>query len=94
MTSPAIVVVTIRTGPPPSRLPSAGRSTQWRRMMTTAARGIRMPNCGLMIAAIVVRIAARSDRPRHSSRTARRRTSVPTESTWAQMALSNQVDGD
>ena len=93
VTRPASVVVTIRTGPPPSRLPSSGRSTQWRRMITTAARGIRIPNWGLMIAAIVVRMAARSDLPRHSSRTASTRKSVPTESTWAQTALSNQVTG-
>ena len=93
VTSPAIVVVTIRTGPPPRLLPSSGRSTQWRRMMTIAASGMRIPNCGLMIAAIVVRTAARSDRPRHRSRTARRRKSVPTASTWDQTALSNQVIG-
>ena len=94
VTRPAIVVVR-----DPDRAAARGgcrrpgRSTQWRRMITIAARGIRIPNWGLMIAATVVRIAARSDRPRHSSRTARRRTSVPTESTWAQTALSNQVTG-
>ncbi len=55
--------------------------------------GMRIPNCGLMIAATVVRTVAGTMRPFQSSRTARRRTTVPTESTWPQTALSNQVTG-
>ncbi len=62
-------------------------------MMTTAAIGTRIPNCGLMIAATVARTVAGIIRPRQSSRTARRRKTVPTESTWPQIELSNQVTG-
>ena len=46
-----------------------------------------------MIAAITVRMAARSGRSRHSSRRPSRRKTTPNESTWPQIELSNQVMG-
>ena len=55
--------------------------------------GTRMPSCGLTIAATTAKNDARSGRRRHRSRRPSRRKTTPTESTWAQMALSNQVTG-
>jgi hypothetical protein len=62
-------------------------------MTTTATIGMMIPSCGLMSAAIMARTAARSDRPRHSSRRESSSTTTPTESTWPQTTLSNQVIG-
>ena len=72
---------------------ASSQSTRWRRTATTTRIGIRMPSCGLMIAATTARIDARSIRPRHSSRSPRSRKTAPNESTWPQIALSNQVTG-
>ena len=62
-------------------------------MTTIATIGMRIPSCGLMSAASAARIAARSGRSRHSSRRASSSTTTPTESTWPQTTLSNQVTG-
>ena len=70
---------------------SGGNSA--RRIVTTATIGMRIPSCGLMRAAMTVKIAARSGRSRHSSRRPRRRKTTPNESTWPQSTLSNQVTG-
>ena len=61
--------------------------------MIAATIGTRIPSCGLVTAAITVKIAARSGRSRHSSRMPSSRKTTPTESTWPQMTLSNQVIG-
>ena len=62
-------------------------------MVTTATSGMRIPSCGLMIAAMTVKIAARSGRSRHSSRRPSSRNTTPNESTWPQTTLSNQLIG-
>ena len=64
-----------------------------RRMVTTARIGMRMPSWGLMSAAMTVKIAARSGRSRQTSRRPSSRKTTPTESTWPQTTLSNQVTG-
>ena len=83
-----------RGGRRPRRPPSgsaAGQSA--RRIVTTATIGIRIPSCGLISAATTAQIAARSGRSRHSSRRPSRRKTTPTESTWPQTTLSNQLIG-
>ena len=62
-------------------------------MTTNATMGTRIASCGFTSAAVTARIAARSRRPFHSSRTASSRNTVPNESTWPQMTESNQVIG-
>ncbi len=52
-----------------------------------------MASCGLISAATTARIAERSLRPRHSSRIASSRNTVPKLSTWPQTTESNQVIG-
>ena len=52
-----------------------------------------MPSCGLTIAARTAKNDARSGRPRHRSRKPSSRKITPNESTWPQIALSNQVTG-
>jgi hypothetical protein len=105
--NPASAVVTIRIGPrtrrshavvvlrtsgsPSAPKPPSGQNA--RRMTTMATSGIRMPSCGFTSAASVARIAARSGRSRHSSRSASRSTTTPTESTWPQTTLSNHDTG-
>ena len=103
--NPATPVVRIRSGPAARRShprpegagassspqPPAGHRA--RRMVTTATIGTRIASCGLMSAATTARIAERSLRPRHSSRTASSRNTVPKLSTWPQITESNQVIG-
>ena len=105
VTSPARPVVRIRTGPAARRSqpkpvgrgassspqPPAGHSA--RRIVTTATIGTRIASCGLISAATTARIADRSLRPRHSSRMASSRNTVPKLSTWPQITESNQVIG-
>ena len=74
-----------------SPYPPAGHSA--RRIVMMATSGTRMPSCGLMTAAIIVKIAARSGRSRHSSRRPSSRNTTPNESTWPHTALSNQLTG-
>ena len=52
-----------------------------------------MPSWGFVMAARTAKTVARSGRSRHSSRTPRSMNTTPTESTWPQMTLSNQVIG-
>ena len=62
-------------------------------MVTTATSGMRMPSCGLMTAAMTVKIADRSGWSRHRVRRASSRNTTPNESTWPQATLSNQEIG-
>ena len=64
-----------------------------RRIVTTTTSGIRIPSCGLMRAAMTAKIADRSGRSRHRSRSPSRRKTTPTESTWPQTTESNQLIG-
>ena len=64
-----------------------------RRIVTSARIGIRIPSCGLMSAATTAKIADRSGWSRHSSRRPSSRKTTPTESTWPQTTLSNQLIG-
>ncbi len=62
-------------------------------MVTNATIGMRIASWGLMSAAVTARIAARSGRSFHSSRTASSRNTVPKLSTWPQITESNHVIG-
>ena len=77
------------TAPPRDR--ATGHSA--RRIVTTATSGTRIPSCGLTIAAMTVKIAARSGWSRHSERRPSSRKTTPTESTWPHTTLSNQKTG-
>ena len=102
---PASPVVRMRSGPAARRShpipegagassspqPPAGQRA--RRIVTTATIGTRIASCGLISAATTARIAERSPRPRHSSRTASSRNTVPKLSTWPHTTESNQVIG-
>ena len=71
--------------------PPSGHSA--RRIVTTATIGTRIASCGFTRAATTARIAARSLRAFHSSRTDSSRNTVPKLSTWPQITESNQVIG-
>ena len=105
VSSPASPVVRIRSGPEVRRSqpkpdgagaassPQPPPGHNMRRIVTAATIGTRIPSCGLISAATTARIAERSVRPRHSSRMARSRKTVPKLSTWPQITESNQVMG-
>ena len=52
-----------------------------------------IPSCGLTTGATTAHTAASSGRFCHSARTPRSMNTTPTESTWPQTTLSNQVIG-
>ncbi len=64
-----------------------------RRIVISARIGMRIPSCGLISAATTAKIADRSGWSRHSSRRPSSRKTTPTESTWPQTTLSNQLIG-
>ena len=87
-------VVAARPVVRPSRGP-CGQSA--RRIVTTATIGTRIASCGLIRAAMTVKIAARSGRSRHSSRRPRSRKTTPNESTWphrTRVEPADRVDDD
>ena len=61
--------------------------------MTAATIGTRIASCGFTRAATTAKIAARSLRAFHSSRTDSSRNTTPKLSTWPQTTESNQVIG-
>ena len=106
VTKPATAVDRIRIGPlhpplppepgwraaqPPTR--TRRRATGPRRIVTAATIGTRIASWGFTRAATTAKIAARSLRAFHSSRTDSSRNTVPKLSTWPQMTESNQVIG-
>ena len=107
VTNPVTPTVRIRSAPigrrsheKPGRRATASSSSPYpplghsaRRITTIATIGTRIASCGFTSAAMTARIAARSWRPRHSSRIPSSRNTVPKLSTWPQITESNQVIG-
>ena len=93
---PAVVRRTRRRASAASGSSSAcrvGTGQSARRIVTSARIGIRIPSCGLISAATTAKTADRSGWSRHSSRSPSSRKTTPTESTWPQTTLSNQLIG-
>ena len=78
-------------GAPSDPKPPSGHRA--RRIVTAATIGTRIASCGFTRAATTAKIAARSLRAFHSSRTESSRNTVPKLSTWPQTTESNQVIG-
>ena len=105
VTKPATAVLRIRIGPRVRRShprpvrsgsgssPYAPSGHSARRITTNATIGTRIASCGFTSAATTARIAARSGRSFHSSRTASSRNTVPKLSTCPHTTESNQVIG-